>query len=39
MRSIRIGKREDGTAVAGWNPTWSHPAAWAPFTVISNEDR
>lgn len=39
MRSIRIGKRDDGSAVADWKPAWSHPAAWAPFTVISNEDK
>lgn len=38
MRAIRTGKRADGTAVAGWNEAWAHPAAWGAFTVISNTD-
>jgi CHAT domain-containing protein/tetratricopeptide (TPR) repeat protein len=39
MRAVRTGKRADGTAVAGWNESWAHPAAWGAFTVISNEDQ
>lgn len=38
MRAIRTGQRVDGTAVAGWNEAWAHPAAWGAFTVISNTD-
>lgn len=34
--AIRTGKRADGSAVAGWTDAWAHPAAWAPFTIISN---
>jgi hypothetical protein len=29
----------DGSALAGWNEAWAHPSAWAPFTVIENEDQ
>lgn len=36
MRAIRTGKRDDGTAVEGWNSDWAHPAAWAPFALIAN---
>lgn len=39
MRAIRLGKRADGSAVPGWSPDWSHPSAWAPFTIIANRDR
>ena len=39
MRAVRTGKRADGSAIAGWNESWAHPAAWGAFTVISNEDR
>ena len=39
MRAVRTGKRADGTAIAGWNESWAHPAAWGAFTVISNEDQ
>ncbi|SNS19570.1 Tetratricopeptide repeat-containing protein [Sphingomonas laterariae] len=35
MAAIRTGKRADGSAVPGWTDGWTHPAAWAPFTVIS----
>lgn len=38
MHMIRTGKRADGSALIGWNDAWAHPSAWAPFTVISNED-
>ncbi len=33
MRHVRTGEGIDG-----WQPDWAHPAAWAPFTVISNGD-
>ncbi|ALJ14897.1 CHAT domain-containing tetratricopeptide repeat protein [Sphingopyxis macrogoltabida] len=38
MKSVRTGKRADGTAITGWRPGWAHPAAWAPFTNIANRD-
>ncbi len=38
MMAIRTGRRADGSAVAGWNEAWAHPAAWGAFTVISNAD-
>jgi CHAT domain-containing protein len=39
MRSVRTGKRSDGSAVPGWTPDWAHPMAWAPFVVVSDQDR
>jgi CHAT domain-containing protein len=39
MRAVRTGRRDDGTAVAGWTTDWLHPAAWAPFTLIAADDR
>lgn len=38
MISLRQGRAEGGGAIAGWQAHWSHPSAWAPFTVISNGD-
>ena len=38
MRSVRSGKRADGTAIKGWKADWAHPAAWAAFTNISTRD-
>ena len=37
MRTVRSGKRPDGSVLPGWSPSWSHPAAWAPFTVIGSD--
>jgi CHAT domain-containing protein len=37
--TLRTGKRADGSALEGWNETWSHPANWAPFSVIAYQDR
>jgi CHAT domain-containing protein/tetratricopeptide (TPR) repeat protein len=37
-RHVRMGQREDGSAVPGFNANWAHPAAWAPFTEIANHD-
>ena len=34
MRSIRTGTTADGDAIPGWDPSWSHPAAWAPFSLV-----
>ena len=34
MAAIRSGHRRDGSAVPGWTPVWTHPAAWAPFVLI-----
>lgn len=39
MRTVRTGRRADGTALPGWQPGWAQPAAWAPFTVIGSDDR
>jgi len=35
MRTVRTGRRLDGTALPGWRPEWAHPAYWAPFVVIA----
>lgn len=39
MTAIRTGKRADGSAIDGWTDAWAHPAAWAPFTIISNGEK
>ncbi|WP_340316539.1 CHAT domain-containing tetratricopeptide repeat protein [Rhizorhabdus argentea] len=39
MRTVRTGRRADGSSLPGWQPRWAHPAAWAPFTVIGSDDR
>lgn len=33
MRRVRRGE-----GIERWQQNWAHPAAWAPFTVISNGD-
>jgi CHAT domain-containing protein len=38
MRTVRSGRRADGSVVAGWDPAWSHPSAWAPFALIANRN-
>lgn len=38
MAALREGRAPGGGAVPGWQEHWSHPSAWAPFTVISNGD-
>ncbi len=38
MHSVRTGKRPDGSAVKGWDQSWLHPSAWAPFSHIANSD-
>jgi CHAT domain-containing protein len=38
MRSVRTGVRQDGTRLEGWSVGWSDPAAWGPFSVISDAD-
>jgi CHAT domain-containing protein len=38
MHAVRTGQRDDGSALSGWKPAWSHPAAWAPFVLISDRD-
>jgi len=35
MRTVRTGRRPNGTALPGWRPEWGHPAYWAPFVVIA----
>ncbi|WP_235538679.1 CHAT domain-containing tetratricopeptide repeat protein [Sphingomonas sp. Root710] len=37
MRVVRTGRRTDGSALPGWQESWAHPAAWAPFTVIGSD--
>ena len=39
MEAVRTGRHGDGSAVAGWQPHWAHPASWAPFTLVTNRDR
>jgi CHAT domain-containing protein len=39
MREVRTGHRADGSALPGWKPAWAHPAAWAPFVLVSDRDR
>lgn len=38
MRTIRTGRRPDGSALAGWKADWVHPAAWGPFALIAARD-
>jgi len=38
QRAVRTGRREDGSAIQGWDPSWAHPSAWAPMTLISDRD-
>lgn len=38
MHSVRTGKRPDGSTVKGWDQSWLHPSAWAPFSHIANSD-
>ena len=38
MKAVRSGVLPDGSAVPGWTPDWAHPAAWAPFVVLSGAD-
>ena len=38
MRAVRTGRRADGSALAGWQAGWSHPALWAPFSLIADRD-
>jgi CHAT domain-containing protein len=35
MKSVRTGKRADGSAMPGWQPHWAHPSAWAPFILVA----
>jgi hypothetical protein len=38
MHSVRTGKRPDGSTIEGWDPSWLHPSAWAPFSHIAISD-
>lgn len=38
MRGVRDGHWPDGTRIDGWEESWAHPMAWAPFVLISNGD-
>ena len=35
MRAVRTGKLPGGAALPGWSPQWAHPAAWAPFVLVT----
>jgi CHAT domain-containing protein/tetratricopeptide (TPR) repeat protein len=35
MRTVRTGRRPDGSPLPGWRAEWAHPAYWAPFVVIA----
>jgi len=35
MRTVRTGRKPDGSPLPGWRPEWAHPAYWAPFVVIA----
>jgi CHAT domain-containing protein len=37
-RSVRDGRWPGGGRIEGWNESWAHPMAWAPFVLISNGD-
>jgi CHAT domain-containing protein len=39
MHAVRTGKLSDGSTLPGWTPGWSHPSAWAPFVVVSDQDQ
>ncbi|NQX94250.1 MAG: CHAT domain-containing protein [Erythrobacter sp.] len=39
MRAIRTGAYEDGRTIEGWDPSWAHPSAWAPFVAITSVQR
>ena len=38
MRSVRSGKKPDGTAYEDWDIFWAHPSSWAPFVTISGSE-
>ncbi len=38
MHAVRTGRDGDGAPVPLYQPSWAHPAAWAPFTLITNRD-
>jgi CHAT domain-containing protein/Tfp pilus assembly protein PilF len=35
MKAVRTGTLPNDDRLPGWNPTWSHPTAWAAFALIS----
>ena len=39
QNAVRSGTGFDGTELADWAPYWAHPAAWAPFTLITDYNR
>ena len=38
MRSLRSGRRLDGSSVPGWSHEFADPIAWGPFVLISDRD-
>jgi CHAT domain-containing protein len=38
QRAVRTGRRADGSPMAQWNDSWTHPSAWAPLSLISDRD-
>ena len=39
MRTVRTGKRPNSTNLPGYSTAWANPSLWAPFTIITNQDR
>ena len=39
MRTVRTGRRPDGSAIGAWAREWQHPAYWAAFSLIAIDDR
>jgi len=37
-RAVREGRWPGGGRIEGWQESWAHPMAWAPFVLISNGD-
>lgn len=36
--AIRTGRRDDGSAVFGWDESWRHPFFWASLSMIAYDD-
>lgn len=36
MKAVRTGKNSKGADLPGWTAQWSHPSAWAAFSIYSS---
>lgn len=36
MKAVRTGKNAKGADLPGWTAQWSHPSAWAAFSIYSS---